>query len=72
MSLVQSATITTSTYSPEYVFTIVLNDIELDELRHHRLLNGCVRLQKNKYKFLNDLAEVLTNEILWHLEQTTP
>jgi hypothetical protein len=65
--LVQTVSCTISNMPRKYHFEVELDEWELDKLRSNTWLG--IRFEKNKYKFLNDLAELLTAEILKELEQ---
>jgi hypothetical protein len=66
-NLLDSVTVTVSANEPTYIFNIILSDVELDKLAHEKILG--MRFKKNKYKFLSDLADVLSDEILKELEK---
>jgi hypothetical protein len=70
--MVEYVTVTCASHAPEYIFEIALSDLEMDRLKREYLLCGLVSFPKNKYKFLNDLRDVLTEEILAHLEKLEP
>lgn len=65
--MINELTMTISTTKPEYIFTIVLSDLQMERLKEKRILG--FRFQKEKYEFLNDLSDVLRREILLKLEQ---
>lgn len=66
--VVQNITMTVSANAPEYIFQISLCSLGMHRLRHKRLLCGFVEIPKNKYEFLNDLAALLSDEIVTRLE----
>lgn len=70
MNLVDSVTITIPACTPKYIFQIELSDLEMERLSEDRILG--IRFKKNKYQFLNDIAQVLAGKILEHLERITP
>lgn len=65
--MINEIAVTISATKPEYIFTIVLSDLEMERLKEKRILG--FRFQKEKYQFLNDLSDVLRREILLKLEQ---
>lgn len=67
--LIGTFTVAVSANTPEHVFHITLSDWTLDQLSRKRILG--ISFRKEKYEFLNDLADVLKAEILQHLEEIT-
>lgn len=49
------------------VFQLEINEIELDRLRHEKLLG--FTFKKSKYRFLNDLRYVIANELARKFEE---
>lgn len=62
MSIVDTITCTISNHEPTYVFTVVLNDREVDRLKHRWLL-GLFEVKKSVPEFLNDLSQRLADDI---------
>lgn len=67
--VVDSVTVTIPATRPEYVFEIALSSLGLDAMRHDELRVLGIRIPKNRYRFLNDLAKALAEEIVQHLER---
>jgi len=64
--LVDTITVTVPSYSEnEYTFRIQLSPFEIERLSYYKILG--VRIQKDKYGFLNSVAERLQEEILKRL-----
>ena len=69
MSIVDQVTVTCSAVSDEYVFTVCLSRLELARRSHRKVLG--FSFPKEKYEFLNEIADLLTAEILEKLEGMT-
>ncbi len=65
--IVDYVSCTVSANSHEYQFGVSLSALELERLSHYRVLG--MRFRKEKYQFLNDIAEVLAANILEQLEK---
>lgn len=64
------STATTACADSDLIFQIKLSELDLYRLRHYKFLG--FDFQKSKYRFLLDLRDVLTEEILSCLEQMEP
>lgn len=64
-TLVSTVTWTMSAESHAYIFQAEISALNLERLKSKRVLG--MSFQKEKYEFLNDLRDVLTEEILQHL-----
>ena len=65
MSLVSTVTWSMSANSHAYIFMAELSVLNLERLKTKRVLG--MSFEKEKFEFLNDLRDVLTEEILQHL-----
>lgn len=66
--VVEYITCTISANKPEFIFEVALSDNEIYRIKHHWLLGGMIKIPKSKYRFLADLADVLSFHILKELE----
>ncbi len=69
MRIIDQIAVTTSAVSDEYVFTVCLSRLELARRSHRKILG--FSFPKEKYEFLNEIAELLTAEILEKLQWMT-
>ena len=60
-------TMTIGLNQSKYIFQIEINEYDLAQLSEYKLLG--MTFKKSKYRFLNDLSDVLRIEILRLLEQ---
>lgn len=67
--IVDEVSVTTIAASGEYTFTVRLNQLELARMSRTSILGFSFR--KEKYQFLNEIANLLTAEILEKLEDMT-
>jgi len=65
--MIEYLTITIPCSPPEYRFEIVLSEEVLQSMSRETLFG--ITFQKEKYRFLSDLADVLAAEILKELEK---
>jgi hypothetical protein len=65
MTLVSTVTWSMSANSHAYIFMAELSVLNLERLKTKRVLG--MSFEKEKFEFLNDLRDVLTEEILQHL-----
>lgn len=66
MKLVDNISVTTCTVNDTYNFQVRLSGLELARLSDRNILG--INFRKSKYEFLNDVAQILTIEILQNLE----
>lgn len=64
-----SVTVTSPSSGNDYTFCVQLSPLELDRLRHEKILG--FKFQRNKWAFLNSIAERLQEEILRKLMEMT-
>ena len=67
--IVGEVSVTTIAASGEYTFTVRLNQLELARMSRTSILG--FSFPKEKYQFLNEIANLLTAEILEKLEDMT-
>lgn len=67
--VVDHVTMTIPCSSNEYIFQVSLSGLGMDDLAHDKWLG--FRFKKNRHRFLSDLADVLSGEILIQLEKMT-
>lgn len=61
--MIDSVWITQTISSAAYVFQIELSDLCIERLKRKRLL-GFFEVRKDKFEFLNDLRDVITEELM--------
>ena len=67
--MIENVSVTYSSSSARpYIFTLELSEMDIEGLRYKKLF-GCINVVKNKYEFLNDLRDIITEELLVKLEE---